>query len=543
MDGNFFPISEEFELLVAEDPFINSHLAHNNLILYSKGKSMEYYDLSKQDIKAKIREYKELAEYIIDRCEVGFAYFDYLCYTIINNIFLDNSSYESKELIYNLSRMLVTELVNSGYSQDFIQETTRKFFFSPDKKIECNRDTLIEFFNCFSNEIFTFRFKFMVNHKMSRIFEKLDNFEIGELSPNELEMLRSQKKRAQCVIVTVKDVDCFSAHRQALDIIQTVLSLHNLNQHNSQLYVSSSAIVSKILKDGKVHSEFVVNKTINLMKKRGNTSYLHALYNDVVLLNKTKLPSSFMRAISLHNVAIECKDISNQLLNLWTLVEVLITTKRDNEDRINTICNVLRTILNRNYLYSNIEQLLRDIKTCTNSELTEIFSTIQSDTLDDVERLALILSVKKYETERTKIISLLEDYPLLTHRIIRFSDTVFVDSQSIYNFLHRHTKKIHWHIMRIYRNRNMIVHNGSYMPYRNQLVENLHYYVDTLLDTLIEYYCMGFKDENSIYRDMICSETVYYEKLGLQVMNKKDKFKPVQLSEDNALVLIFGGYR
>ena len=253
------------------------------------------------------------------------------------------------------------------------------------------------------------------------------------------------------------------------------------------------------------------------MKKRGNTSYLHALYNDVVLLNNTKLPEAFMRAISLHNVAINCKNISNQLLNLWTIVEVLITSKRDNEDRINTICSILGAILNRNYLYSQIEQLLLDIKSCSDGDLTEVFNHIQFTDLDEVEKLTLILSLDKYINERQNIISFLNDFPLLIHRIERFANIVFKDTESIYNYLYRHAKRINWHIMRIYRNRNMIVHNGSYMPYRNLLVENLLFYVDSLLETLIQYYCMDYTDNDSIYRDIICLETKHYHKLGLPI--------------------------
>ena len=73
MDGNFYPISEEFELMLSEDPYIKTHISGNNTLLLFKGKSDEYYDLSKQDIKSKIREYRGIAGYIIDKCEVSYS--------------------------------------------------------------------------------------------------------------------------------------------------------------------------------------------------------------------------------------------------------------------------------------------------------------------------------------------------------------------------------------------------------------------------------------------------------------------------------------
>ncbi len=39
-----------------------------------------------------------------------------------------------------------------------------------------------------------------------------------------------------------------------------------------------------------------------------------------------------------------------------------------------------------------------------------------------------------------------------------------------------------------------------------------------------------------------CEETLYHEKLGFPVRNKKEKFKTVELTENNALELIFNGY-
>ena len=88
----------------------------------------------------------------------------------------------------------------------------------------------------------------------------------------------------------------------------------------------------------------------------------------------------------------------------------------------------------------------------------------------------------------------------------------------------------------------MIVHNGSYMPYRDLLVENLHFYVDSLLDTLIQYYYTGYSDNDSIYRDITSNETIHYQKLGVPIKKSKDKFNNVVLSEDNALDLIYNGF-
>ncbi len=53
--------------------------------------------------------------------------------------------------------------------------------------------------------------------------------------------------------------------------------------------------------------------------------------------------------------------------------------------------------------------------------------------------------------------------------------------------------------MRIYRNRNMIVHDGSYFPFIDIIVQNLHYYVDLLIDIINLYSGRGYSSIETIY--------------------------------------------
>lgn len=116
-----------------------------------------------------------------------------------------------------------------------------------------------------------------------------------------------------------------------------------------------------------------------------------------------------------------------------------------------------------------------------------------------VWKLAKILSVKTYQTEYNKLYEALDEYPLLQYRMELFSKKIFVNSETVYKELVRHRLKLRWQIMRIYRNRNMIVHSGEHMPYLNVILGNLHYYVDAMFDILIEYYHLGFEDNHNVF--------------------------------------------
>lgn len=94
--------------------------------------------------------------------------------------------------------------------------------------------------------------------------------------------------------------------------------------------------------------------------------------------------------------------------------------------------------------------------------------------------------------------------------------------------------------MRIYRNRNMIVHNGNYMPYLHVILGNLHYYLDAMFDVLIEYYHLGIDRNQSIFFHIQKEELRYWNILGLD--DKGKKISSVPISDLNLMEMVFNGY-
>ncbi len=543
MDGNFTPLSEEFEQVIKEDIFIKSCINDKDTLLYAKDKNANYYDLSLCDLKTKINRYPEIATFIKDVCEAKNAYLKTLLNLIITNIFTMPYSYENSSLIYVTSRALISDLVNSGYSKEYLYNTIIDYFFNSQKPVKCNEDTVIGFFNCFTFDEHNYQVVFGINKKATHVLKKLNDIEVRKATICEKGLLNLQRADDSVAVFKIETIDPYTAFIHVSNYTNIILALHRINQHESRLFITPKAIVAKQKDDDTYENGKLIYSAINPIRKKGNLSDFHALFDDITLMNNIDMPISFYRAISLHNGAIESKDISNQLLNLWTIIEVLIDTKRDNEDKINTICSTLGAILNRCYIYSCIEQLLTDIRSCSDFDIDAFLSQVetQEQDIDNIEKFTLILSLEKYKDSLLKILSSVEDYPLLEYRIKMYSDHIFDSSKSIYEHLYKHGKRVKWHIMRIYRNRNMIVHNGDYMPYRDIIVENLHYYVDVLIDTLIEYYYTGLLNHASIYKNILSKEASHYALLGIS-MNKKSKSTTIQLTEENALQLIFNGY-
>lgn len=92
--------------------------------------------------------------------------------------------------------------------------------------------------------------------------------------------------------------------------------------------------------------------------------------------------------------------------------------------------------------------------------------------------------------------------------------------------------------MRIYRNRNMIVHDGSHFPYVDLVVQNLHFYIDSLIDTVNYYVSEGYGSLDIVFAKLSHEEFDYLSMLDLQDNSKK----PLPICDDFAEVVLGKSY-
>ena len=111
---------------------------------------------------------------------------------------------------------------------------------------------------------------------------------------------------------------------------------------------------------------------------------------------------------------------------------------------------------------------------------------------NNIEKLVALMILSKYDSNGANNLpldklyaKLKEDkYTLMLNRMYKLHK-ILKDKKELLNFLIRHEKRLKWHIDRIYRVRNSIVHAGKSPKYLGTLVENLHSYLDILLNQLI----------------------------------------------------------
>lgn len=538
-EGNFIPLSEEFEDTLERDIVLKTYIPEIDVLLKRRNKLGAIVDYRNSELKTKISKYTEAAAYICEISRSNNIYLTTIYDLLIDNIFAETSEYNNWNAIYLLTRTLATELVNGGYSAEYITEELKNAFLDRKKVVQCEEQLLVDFFNRFTFERKSYQVVFGINAETARILKYFKEINVKTPS-NDIKKKLNLKHRGDCIVeVVVENVDKHQAANAAYGYINTIIGLHRISQHHKPIYIKPIAQVNEIDEEYIVISTKIIKMGNNILLRANNENQIQSYFFDKQLLNKIDPPETFFRAVSLHNNALDSKEPTNQLLDLWTAVETLIGFRSGDEDKINVVCDILTSILNRTYLYSHITQLHKDIMAVCGKNGEDTLSSIAGEE-QPVWKLAKILSVKDCQEDYDKLYHLCEEYPLLQYRMEYFSKKVFVNSESVYKELVRHKAKLRWHIMRIYRNRNMIVHNGEYMPYLNVILGNLHYYIDAMFDLLIEYYHLEIEHNHNIFYHVQKEEMQYWNCLGLDDKGKKIVSREIDAS--NYAEIIFNNY-
>jgi hypothetical protein len=110
-------------------------------------------------------------------------------------------------------------------------------------------------------------------------------------------------------------------------------------------------------------------------------------------------------------------------------------------------------------------------------------------------------------------------HPLLRFRIFRLW-RLFNNPANFAKELALSAKRTEWHLYRIYRARNLIVHEGQEIENVPQLIENLHYYFSTTLSRIL--HGMWLNNEWDVADSIEHWRTKYeYIKNGLEIGNGK----------------------
>ncbi len=320
-------------------------------------------------------------------------------------------------------------------------------------------------------------------------------------------------------------LDYYSAAENIRFILRSIESYylyfrHTVNEEELTVFVNDGRkyrSVEKMVKgveksakiSGKINSELKANSVfVSALLRENDTMYI------------------LSRITEIHNTALRVDSASNALLDLWSILELLLEeeTKDTDKSRIIQVIGMIEPFLANNYIRGLVDYLIQDFGRDEPVIYNEILNKVNEGIGED-EKMFFFLTQDSYDGLRKNVYARLDDYPLLRYRIFTLGENIKNGKQA-YTLIERHIRRTSWQIYRIYRARNSIIHDGEAILFIDDLVENLHKYIDVLCDKIIDMISTEKKCES-------IETAIYYVKVSHEMYLKrlKNEYKDKQTLE------------
>lgn len=490
-EGNMQPLCEELEYLISSSVWKPSEITRAILSFRTRLTHGEYEDLSsrKTDVengfKGKLDYYRHSVEYLVELFNSENSY-DQMLLNQISSLLEDTDSFENRKKIIFCTREFLSELINTGISKQHLYFQVNKMLYQQSKQNGVSdKEYLKEFLNSLLPKESEYEVVFGIDDDVHNFFSKLTEHTRKATKEEELQLKSHYVCHFRNEIAPINAYDYVSALSEAKEVFSDCLAAFNLGLHASAFSPKSNGLVKKVdeeqftfIKDSSNTLRRIENKS-----QEDNEKVLDLMFDDC-------FDSRVEELFSLHNSALLAQNKTSQLLNLWTIVEVAIDTRQSFACRINYIADILSPVLSIIYYKRLIERLYKHI--AKNNKAKCCMKKMYPDN-NAIESFALCIKNGNAD------IKALFDEDLYMSFQFEHLTNLFLSKKNMLSDWNRHLKRVRWQLSRIYKTRCMIVHDGRKTPYIENLVENLHYYVDELFNYIIFNTEKGISSLNAIF--------------------------------------------
>lgn len=506
---------DELSSAINEDKLFKDILTKRNLLYFS----------TIVQTPRNLKELKLLIEMMVSG-GIGEEYYQSIKDYLIHNI----STAKEKNNIGYYTRILVTHLKYCGYSSEYIYFTNRDYFFGK-REIEDISEIkgFLDIFNEKENE-------YVVLFKGNQIFNLLETTfrKLGDAVMHKYELdykIAEVEKFTQnlslnnpLVVINVAAKDPYAAREYAISKIRTVSNLFCCYQHKQRTIIKPKCLI--------INKETSIAQTINKplsailrcrdLRPHKSLSFFNHISNNLSLSEESF--KCIMKSLKMHESAVEADSLENQFINLFTALEIIIPKDvKSGKSRIDQIYDTLVPFLCLDYCRKHIRCFISDLLRLYFPETKSMLSQIhEGNRLED--KICALLTLQKYDSLRQQLKEVFSNHNeiLLRNRLYRLEELMKKPDKLLMR-IKKHKERLKQQIDRIYRTRNLIVHAGDTPFYIDTLIENLHFYYDTLVKQLLYDNTINhFSKLDQIYISFYIKELNFENKLQ-EISNNVEK--------------------
>lgn len=378
-------------------------------------------------------------------------------------------------------RSWITGLLFYGYSPEYIYTYLRERLAAT---ITEPNKTLEEFLDHFNLEKNNYRVYFsfspaLIKHKQLFSARMQIHFESDEY------FKQSQRRKKDFIgYVQIEDLDRYKAAEHAYKKISTFIKYYRVISNRRQELVRRVATVKK---EGENQAYDVPVKpngyrSIELEPKVN----IESTVDTIIIECQKKEQQTYLRLgkmFDLHNAAIGQHDLNDGFLNLWSILEI-VSASIGNESKIGKVIEGVLPILQKDYFHVVFENLNQDlIDNLSHQDYIDLISKLKESGSSD-NYISRFVFLPEFEKLREEYFEKLSAYPIIRQKIYVLWE-MRNSKVKIWGLSNRYAQRVKWHIYRLYRTRNAIVHSGESDIKIQALGEHLHIYVDRILGELL----------------------------------------------------------
>lgn len=441
----------------------------------------------------------------------------------------------------------VGELLDYGYNENYIYQMLHEVFFYNEVS---SLESLDAFFSRFDFKRKRYDVFIGYSKDISTLLPLYDKLEVSDLDVsivNPTSVPTGIKTKRQKTILRFEHIESYDMY-SAFEIADTISSC----VANSYAFFRHDP--NQMRTYGQVVDEQNIITTIrpkNLLKYRVSSLSCEASARSAeslikVLFKNIENLSSFSGITRIHNSAISSENTSDSLLSLWSILESVVdeddNTDKQPSDKSNEgkkDRSKIGNVISYSIPYLKSTHIQKLVQTCMTDIIRWDTNFFNNHILNngfgsnDLEHTFAFLAFKSTQPDRDYLFENTETYPLLRYRVHTLSNSL-KNSKGIKDLIKNHTQRVIWHLHRIYRARNYIIHDANSNNQLNEgLVINLHSYVDTIFSEVIRHISL------SPYNDSI-HDAITNHKLSVLIMDEKlENRENEEITPDNACQYLY----
>ncbi len=420
-----------------------------------------------------------------------------------------------KKKIENAIRCLLPEFYAYGYCNEYIYKNTRKYFFDKRPKSFENFEDFLSAFSlqCLDYKVYLavnkeiLSFKDLLQENLGVNFEDDGNF--GKL-----------KHSDDYIVVSIDDIsatDEYRAVKLAKNRIDIFLLFYVALDNKSMIDVFSKAMIARDETFEFLPSKESVMKSIEKYDStEAGELAIKKLFS--IMGHDSEIIDVLSKIFDKHNTAIADPNVESGFLNLWSIMEIFSSCINCGS-RIDKIRNSILVIISNNYFKRVLVDICKNLKiVLKQDDFIDLISQVTEDG-DELYKISCLIFLEPYKDVRDTLNENLKKSPNLRSRIAQLNE-LGGNVKRMYSVLDKYRIRVSWHLARLYRCRNSIVHSGEANFLIRLLIVHLHSYTDIIIDEFIENLTddMGLKSVS----DIIMYNQIKEEKIA-KMLNKDEK--------------------